>query len=147
MMDFFGGSGIEDAIPNSSTFLYDEPFELVMVVIQPIGSEFEMKIFENQLSDAETAASTFLLGAGYSGIDDEGVTDFSEIVEAGDIGEIATGFTLVMDAEGISFRINFIGYVEGDYYAMVLDMVESNEDAQVDALEQALLVQSRIKGN
>ena len=86
------------------------------------------------------------MGAGYSGIDDEGITDFAEIPEAGDISEIAEGFTLVMDIEGFSFRISFIGYLEGDYYVVVLDMIDSNAEAQVDALEQALLVQSRIQG-
>ncbi len=147
MMDLFGGSGFEEAIPNTATFLYQEPFEMVMVVIQPIGSEFERGLFENQLSNPESAAAAFLSGAGFSGVNDEGISEFAEIPGAADIGETATGVTLVMITQGVSFRINFIGYLEGDYYVMVLDMVDSEAAAQVDALEQALVVQDRMQEN
>lgn len=144
VMGFFGGSGFQESFDVSFGFLREEPFEFVFGIINRFSSEFEERIFDQEISSPETLAVSTLIGLGIPGLEDDRVLDFAALSDLEDVGLSSTGATIAFNLEGETFQIDMVAFSRDKLGALIVVLYPYDTTAVTQVTDLARMLDTRL---
>ncbi len=128
-------------IQHMFAFINYEEFGLIFGLTVEFASEFDQGIFDTGLQQIETFAQAGVKLAAVEGLN---VREAEALVGLEDIGNVSSGVTFVLEAEGAFLRLDLIGFRRGIVGAVVEVVYQEGEEPLMSVKDLAQLLDSRI---